>query len=1848
MDFSVGAQRTWIRRNWKQSSRASHTRKCLKATSRLLRGEILEKRQVLAAGVFPLPVTSWGPPGSLVYQMSATAEIESVGDADSFTVDLNSGQTVTLTVVGDAGLQPSVELFDPAMTSIGTAVTSGHGQSTVLQTIPTSTAGNYTIEIEGANGSTGVCAVQLILNAAVEGETWNGLRNDDPDSAQDLVPGFTALAGGSATRAAVLGTVDEGERFVVNQTPRDRARPLLEANDPTGDWYRFELADGDSATIALAAAESQPMCLELFDSALNVLAMGTRAENLEQVINNFVTPDSGTYFARVAGDLCDYTLVVTREADFDSEPNNGCGLDAQDISPTGVALGALVNPCTLYGVNRNGSLFTIDLETGIGTSVGDLPQSSTEVEFDPISKRAFTQFSSNMWTGQEFDIATGSAIGPPISNGFVFNGLEWIGDQLFGAAVIYTGFPANLRILDPFRGVSTLVGPTGVDGPLSGLAYDASSDTLYGIAGGRGASDLYTIDRNTGTATVVGSTGIQAGSLEFGPGGLLYAGVTGGDGGLLYRIDPLTAASSLVGDTGFSSITGLLLGPDREDPQTGSALSLTPCGDGDAYRLEVNPGDHLSCELTMPAAGGRTLDNQLDPALELYDPVGRLVASVSSESLAHTAAVAGTYTLWVIAEDLTEGDYVLTCSGNSGAVPPFKVLQIDQPDGVRLQSAPAELTAEFSDSLLLTTIAASDLTINGEPALSVRMSDGNTARFILPDVFVEGTNRIAMANAAVKDLQQTPIDAFASVILIDTTPPGVSHSSIHDGDLVPALTAGFEYQVRFDEPLASEHIEPSDVSLRGKIRGDLEPQQLAYDPESFTLTIRYDGLPEDAYTLTLHSGDGAFEDLAGHDLDGTGDGLAGGDFVVTFSTEIQLAPCPAPLEPNDPCGGLVYQTDVSATISANEDIDRFTVDLAANRTLTVLASTDPNLRISVEVLDADDASLAAATAGGPGQEALLQTIPVVDAGTYTVVVASADNTVGDYNVQLIFNAAVEDESHEGPANDVPESAQDLGPSFIPLAHGAASRAAVLATSDGPARYWVAQARPGPLDFSQSSGMPSERRLLSPRTRPDFYRFELRSGESATLALAAVEDESVKLELLNSSSNVLAVGRATEDLNQVINNFVAAESGTYLARVTGDRAGYCLVVTRNADFDTEPNDYPDTPQRLDGSLIALGYLHGPTRRDSSRHQSPDDGRVMVPLAEQRDSQFSPFGKTDAADYAPGRMIVRFAEQVSDTVVADWARNRGGDYLGRLPIIDGAMIELSDRNADMIRTAAAWMADPAVLYAEPDYAVHSHGTFPNDELFSSLWAMHNTGQTGGAVDADIDAPEMWKEFTGSSRVVIASIDTGVDYTHEDLAANMWVNPGEIAGDGIDNDGNGYVDDIYGIDTVNGDSDPFDDNGHGSHTAGILGGVGNNGIGVAGVNWNVQIMALKFLNALGNGHVSDAIELIDYMVLMKQQHDVNLVASCNSWGGCGYSQALKDAIEASNEAGIMCVASAGNDGSDNDAAPYYPASYDLEGIIAVAATDHRDALASFSNFGSASVDLAAPGVDIVSTTPDNTYSLMSGTSMAAPHVAGAVGMLMAHSPRSSLAEIKTAILESVDTIAALDGLTHSGGRLNLNHALAWLGDEGDYYQFEADANAVMVIETFTPGGGPDQFQNRLDPFIELYGPAGQLVGIDDNGAVDGRNAVLRYSCVEGGTHTVRVASSGAAGEYVVRVTAGIDLNGWGPAHVVAAAAVADPTAGGVRPRATFHRAWSDSVLVTASEPARHLDEGSPGPIARLRNTSHQISPGRASGSRPLPRARYTLAAVWEDHVNWRHAGPTEDWNAASLPGDWFAGWC
>jgi len=458
------------------------------------------------------------------------------------------------------------------------------------------------------------------------------------------------------------------------------------------------------------------------------------------------------------------------------------------------------------------------------------------------------------------------------------------------------------------------------------------------------------------------------------------------------------------------------------------------------------------------------------------------------------------------------------------------------------------------------------------------------------------------------------------------------------------------------------------------------------------------------------------------------------------------------------------------------------------------------------------------------------------------------------------------------------------------------------------------------------------------------------------------------------------------------------------------------------------------------LVALAAILGQIDRWRAALQ---DGDIAFRNANQRTVTL----RRENYESEP-EVLVRFDSNVTPDQIRRIVSSHNDRIEDKIESVSGlyAIDDLDGVTADEVAGEYRRMSD-LVVYAEPvmeisldDPAVSPlrravrtgarSDAYPNDPEFSEQWALNNTGKQGGKENADISALKAWEKTQGSGEIVVAVLDTGVDYTHPDLTENMWIRPEKVPP--YYDDELGAVDDVHGFDAETNTPDPMDDNGHGTHVAGIIGAEGDNGEGIAGINWKVKILPLKFLGRGGFGSTKNAIEAINYAIDRKK-NGVNIRVINASWGSTQRSRALEDAIRAAGDAGILFVAAAGNNGTDNDRSPHYPSNYDLQNVISVAALDRNDNLANFSNFGLKTVHIAAPGREILSTWLGNVYREASGTSMAAPQVAGVAALILAAEPDLTLPELRKRLLKSVDKIDGLKDKIASGGRVNAAAALA-----------------------------------------------------------------------------------------------------------------------------------------------------------------------------------------------------------------------
>jgi subtilisin family serine protease len=464
-----------------------------------------------------------------------------------------------------------------------------------------------------------------------------------------------------------------------------------------------------------------------------------------------------------------------------------------------------------------------------------------------------------------------------------------------------------------------------------------------------------------------------------------------------------------------------------------------------------------------------------------------------------------------------------------------------------------------------------------------------------------------------------------------------------------------------------------------------------------------------------------------------------------------------------------------------------------------------------------------------------------------------------------------------------------------------------------------------------------------------------------------------------------------------------------------------------------------------ALVVLAAAAGRIERwEGERGVVPKREVAVVPAAPAADPPLV-VGEGDEPDDA--EVLVRFKPGVSEARMEEIAASLNDRVEDEIESVEGltAIDDLDDREA--ARVAEEYAALPEVEYAEPDFRIEAEpgvsDSFgfsgrsasalpaggPNDPLLGEQWGLVNTGQRNGRAEADISAFAAWEKTQGSKKVVVAVLDSGVDYTHPDLAGNMWHRPDDLEMY-VDRQ-LGMMDDSEGFSAVESERDPMDENGHGTHCAGIVGAEGDNNLGITGVNWHVEIMPLKFMGRGGFGSTKDAIAAINYVIARKKD-GVNVRVISASWGSPSRSRALEDVIRKAGEADILFVAAAGNDGADADKRPHFPSGYKLPNVLSVAALDRRDVLAKFSNFGAKGVHVAAPGAEILSTWLGGEYEEHSGTSMATPFVAGVAGLVLSVEPNLSVRELRDRLTDTVDKLDSLKGKVSSGGRVNAARAV------------------------------------------------------------------------------------------------------------------------------------------------------------------------------------------------------------------------
>lgn len=590
-----------------------------------------------------------------------------------------------------------------------------------------------------------------------------------------------------------------------------------------------------------------------------------------------------------------------------------------------------------------------------------------------------------------------------------------------------------------------------------------------------------------------------------------------------------------------------------------------------------------------------------------------------------------------------------------------------------------------------------------------------------------------------------------------------------------------------------------------------------------------------------------------------------------------------------------------------------------------------------------------------------------------------------------------------------------------------------------------------------------------------------------------------------------------------------------------------------------------------------------------------GAVLVTMPLQGKPQGPKTERVRGHDAVAGEVLVKFRSALSGNVLSRFDRQMDADR--RVRVGTRGAHRVHSKSFDTGALLSFLQVQPEVEYAEPNYILYATDSVPNDPAFPQLWGLQNPFTPV----ADIGAVKAWDVSKGSSSVVVAVVDTGVDYTHPDLAANIWSapTPFTVTISGVNMPCPAGT---HGFNAITNACDPKDDNNHGTHVSGTIGAIGNNGVGVVGVNWTTKIMGAKFLSASGSGSTADAVEAIEFVIQAKQIFGAlaNVRVLSNSWGGGGASQSLGDAITKANTNNMLFVAAAGNAAANNDTGPFYPANFTNENVLAVAATTNIDGLASFSNYGVTSVDLGAPGVGIVSTTRNNTYASYSGTSMATPHVAGTAALVLSVCNLSTAA-LKSNLMSTVTHVASLAGITVTGGRLNADAAIR--------------ACAGVGPSAPPPPTGLSAVAGNARVSLTWNSAAGATSYTVKRGLSPGSETTL-VSGLTTRSHVDQAVANGTRYFYVV--TALSSAGASGPSNEVSATPLAPPAApsglSAIRGNARVTLNWNAANGASSYTVKRGLSSGSETTIASRLTARSYVDQALANGTRYF----YVVVAV------------------------------
>jgi hypothetical protein len=802
----------------------------------------------------------------------------------------------------------------------------------------------------------------------------------------------------------------------------------------TTDYYSFTLAQGQSATLALKDLSPGRADFQLQDASGTPLALANLPNtNVDEVINNFVAGKAGTYYARITGNGVKYNLIITKGADFDTESNNSLA-NAQPLEGGLVALGNAGITSLLAKPGGPKVLYYVDF-----TSFDTFGQAFATLGITPTVATSSFDFETKLAVGG-WDLVV-------LMDQLFFDNtwdvpvINWVNGG--GRAIVASWTHPN--------DVGTAFGAVYTFNDNQSPITQTATDSVW-----NGIPNPFQLSNPNGG---IWSTGLTATS------GQSIGTFPNGDSGLVVGNSRRTILNGFLENAPSNRSQGVQLAENE-------ITAVLTTNDVDTYSISAKAGDLLQISTTTPGSGPGQFHNTFDPKVSLYDPMGNLVASDDNSApdgrnalLNYTvpAGHQGTYSVQVMASPLTAtptaGEYVLSVQGATGSLPPFIVTTTNPTAGSHVRSL-AAVTVDFNDSILLTSLSASDLTVDGTPATGFTINNPHEVTWSFPALpgGDEVPHTLAIAGGVLSDIQGTPISTFSETIFIDTIPPLVVGTSIEEGNVL--ANGNLTYNVTFSEQMLTSVTTSSSFDLHGNFRSvDYTPTSFSWNAAGKVLNINYANLPDDGYKLTLFSN--GFEDLVAFHLDGephtprppsvpSGDGVEGGDFFIDFALDTDtVVAYPTPLSPKAPSGSLIYDPTVTNVIAPAGDSDQFTLNVNAGQTMTVVVQS-PTLQGTITLTDPNGKQIGSGTASAVGKDAVLQTVPVTVGGTYTLSVGGASGTTGLFTARIILNSAVQNELHGGPSDDTIATAQDLTSAFLSLGTAGGSRAAVLGEVPGGA------------------------------------------------------------------------------------------------------------------------------------------------------------------------------------------------------------------------------------------------------------------------------------------------------------------------------------------------------------------------------------------------------------------------------------------------------------------------------------------------------------------------------------------------------------------------------------------------------------------------------------------------------------------------------------------------------------------------------------------------------------------------------------------------------------------------------